>query len=56
MELAPFPRPTNQRASGRRLRAFQAAVNCYDVGALPQSQSRKEARNAEHVVEMAMRQ
>jgi len=34
----------------------RAAVNCHDVDALPQSQSRKKTRNAEHVVEMAMRQ
>src|SRR5205814_6086978 len=34
----------------------RAAVNCHDAGALPHSQSRKETRNAEHVVEMAMRQ
>jgi hypothetical protein len=33
----------------------RAAVNCHDA-ALPHSQSRKETRNAEHVVEMAMRQ
>jgi hypothetical protein len=31
-------------------------VDRHDIGALPQPQRRKQTRNAEHVVEMAMRQ
>src|ERR1700692_4452867 len=34
----------------------RAAVDCHDIGALPQPQRRKQPRNAEHVVEMAVRQ
>ena len=34
----------------------RAAVDRHDVGALPQPQRRKQTGNAEHVVEMAMRQ
>src|ERR1700674_299884 len=33
-----------------------AAVDRHDIGALPQPQRRKQTRNAEHVVEMAVRQ
>src|ERR1700731_849588 len=34
----------------------RAAVDRHDIGALPQPQRRKQTRNAEHVVEMAVRQ
>jgi hypothetical protein len=34
----------------------RAAVDCHDIGALPQPQRRKQTRNAGHVVEMAVRQ
>jgi len=56
MELAPFPPPTDQRAADDDFERSRAAVKCHDAGALPHLQSRKETRNAEHVVEMAMRQ
>jgi hypothetical protein len=34
----------------------RAAVDCHDIGALPQPQRRKQTRNAEHVVKMGVRQ
>jgi hypothetical protein len=34
----------------------RATVDRHDIGALPQPQRRKQTRNAEHVVEMGVRQ
>jgi hypothetical protein len=34
----------------------RAAVNRHDLGALPQLQGRKQTGNAEHVVEVGMRE
>jgi hypothetical protein len=34
----------------------RAAMDRHDIGALPQPQRRKQPRNAEHMVEMAVRQ
>jgi hypothetical protein len=59
-ELQRVGRPSLASESGEHpdddVERPRAAVDRHDIGALPQPQRRKQTRNAEHVVEMAVRQ
>src|SRR5712672_2325805 len=48
--------PQAREHSGDDVEGARTSVNRHDIRTLPQSQSRKEAGNAEHVVEMPVRQ
>ena len=48
--------PQAREHPGHDVERAGAAMNPHEVGALLQSQGRKQSGNAEHVVEMAMRQ
>jgi hypothetical protein len=56
VESAPSLRPEAREHPGNGVESVGAAMNLHDFGTLLQSQCGEEARNAEHVIQMAVRQ